>query len=375
MSAAGFSQDDARYMALALQLAKQGWLTTRPNPRVGCVLVRAGEIVGQGAHLKAGEPHAEVHALRAAGSRAQGATAYVTLEPCSHFGRTPPCAQALIEAGVTKVIAAMVDPNPKVSGRGLAMLEAAGIDTAHGLMQAEAEAVNPGFNRRMRTGLPYVRIKLAASIDGRTALSNGVSKWITGPEARQDVQRLRAQSDAVITGADSVRSDNPSMNVRHSELGHWQARISADALMQPLRVVVDGRARLAPPLKMLDSEGSVLLASLADYACAWPDSVSVWRGAAVDGKLDLRRLLLELGKREINEVLLEAGASLCGAFIAQGLWDELVLYQAPKLMGDPARGLLALPEFTAMSEIPELAFNDVRRIGADLRLTLTRVEK
>ncbi|GAA5191606.1 bifunctional diaminohydroxyphosphoribosylaminopyrimidine deaminase/5-amino-6-(5-phosphoribosylamino)uracil reductase RibD [Ferrimonas gelatinilytica] len=376
MNDAGFSATDATHMARAIALAKRGWLTTRPNPRVGCVLVNEGTVVGEGAHLKAGEPHAEVHALRAAGAHARGATAYVTLEPCSHHGRTPPCAEALIAAGVARVVVAMVDPNPQVAGRGLRMLEQAGIPTSAGLMQAQAEALNPGFIKRMKTGLPWVRVKLAASIDGRTALANGDSKWITGPQARADVQRLRAQSDAVITGADSVLADDPSMNVRHQELGSWRQRISAEQLMQPLRVVVDGEARLAPPLKLLRCEGPILLASHRGYPAIWPDGVTCWQGPRqAQGKLDLSALLTELGRREINEVLVEAGAGLAGAFISAGLWDELVLYQAPKLMGSGARGLLQLPDFPAMAAVDTLTFSDVRRVGADLRLTLTRQER
>ncbi len=372
----GQAATDALHMARAIALAKQGWLTTRPNPRVGCVLVKGGEVVGEGAHLKAGEPHAEIHALRAAGEQSRGATAYVTLEPCSHHGRTPPCAEALIAAGVARVVVAMVDPNPQVAGRGLAMLEQAGIATHSGLMQAQAEALNPGFIKRMKTGLPYVRIKLAASLDGRTALANGDSQWITGPEARSDVQRLRAQSDAVITGADSVRADDPSMNVRHDELGHWRDRIAAERLLQPLRVVVDGEARLAPPLQLLRCEGDLLLASHRSYPVPWPEPVSLWQGPqGENGKLDLTALLAELGRREINEVLVEAGAGLAGAFIAAGLWDELVLYQAPKLMGSGARGLLQLPDLPAMAAVETLTFSDVRRVGADLRLTLTRQER
>ncbi|WP_298444789.1 bifunctional diaminohydroxyphosphoribosylaminopyrimidine deaminase/5-amino-6-(5-phosphoribosylamino)uracil reductase RibD [uncultured Ferrimonas sp.] len=370
-----FSEIDARHMTRALKLAARGLLTTRPNPRVGCVIVNDGQVVGEGAHLKAGEPHAEVHALRAAGDAARGATAYVTLEPCSHYGRTPPCAEALINAGVARVVAAMVDPNPQVAGRGLKMLQDAGIEVQHGLLQADAEALNPGFIKRMRTGFPLVRIKIAASVDGRTALANGASQWITGPKARQDVQRLRAQSDAIITGTDSVLADDPSMNVRHGELGHWQAQVAAAELQQPLRVVIDGRNRLAPPLQLLQCPGDILLASTGEYECDWPAAVSTWRSAPRDGKVDLIMLMMELGKRGINEVLVEAGSNLAGAFISAELWDEIILYQAPKLMGNPARGLLELPEFTRMTDAVSLQFNDVRLVGGDLRLTLTRRER
>ncbi|SDI94293.1 diaminohydroxyphosphoribosylaminopyrimidine deaminase [Ferrimonas sediminum] len=366
------SQHDYSFMRRAIELARRGRFTTRPNPAVGCVLVRDGDIVGEGFHPKAGEPHAEVFALRQAGKRARGATAYVTLEPCSHYGRTPPCAEALIKAGVSRVVAAMVDPNPQVAGRGLSMIKQAGIEVVSGVLEAQARQLNPGFISRMSRGRPYIRIKLAASMDGRTALANGESKWITGADARRDVQRMRLSHGAVITGAGTVLADNPSMNVRPEQLpgsvdlpAHWS---------QPLRVVIDGQARLRPGLQLTEIESPVLLASTQGYPCDWPEHVACWQGPAVAGKVDLHALMAELSQRQINTLMVEAGATLAGAFVQAGLWDEIILYQAPKMMGSDGHGVLNLPQLTAMSQVPEFQFKDVRRVGADLRLTLVRAE-
>ncbi len=374
---------DLNLMRRALNLAEKGRLTTGSNPRVGCVIARNGHIIGEGYHLQAGSPHAEVHALRAVtaqGQDARGATAYVTLEPCSHHGRTPPCAEALVNAGVARVVVAMTDPNPQVAGRGLKCLRDAGIAVDVGLLQAQAEALNPGFIKRMRTGFPFVRVKLAASLDGRTALANGDSQWITSRAARQDVQRLRAQSNAIITGADSVLADDPSMNVRPHELGDWQALLTPLAehglsYQQPLRVVVDGRNRLQPPRQLLACEGEVLLASLGEYSCTWPEQVQHWRSAPNGNHVDLLGLILTLGQRGINEVLVEAGAHLAGAFIQAELWDEIILYQAPKLLGEGGRGLVQWPPLTQLSQALSLQYSDIRQIGPDLRLTLTRRER
>ncbi|TKB49237.1 bifunctional diaminohydroxyphosphoribosylaminopyrimidine deaminase/5-amino-6-(5-phosphoribosylamino)uracil reductase RibD [Ferrimonas sediminicola] len=367
-----WSQDDFQHMRRAIELARRGRFSTRPNPAVGCVIVRDGRVVGEGFHPKAGEPHAEVFALRAAGELARGATAYVTLEPCSHYGRTPPCAEALIRAGVGRVVAAMVDPNPQVAGRGLSMLREAGIEVASGLLEGDALAINPGFIKRMSEGRPFIRIKLAASVDGRTALANGHSKWITGPQARQDVQRMRLAHGAIITGADSVLADDPAMNVRPEQLP--ASLTLPDTWSQPLRVVVDGRARLAPPLRLTAIESPVLLASTRAYGCDWPDWVESWQGPSRCDKLDLHALVAELAERQINTVMVEAGASLAGAFLSAGLWDELILYQAPKMMGSDGRGVVNLPELAEMTQVPEFQFKDVRRVGADLRLTLVRAE-
>ncbi|MBO9489258.1 bifunctional diaminohydroxyphosphoribosylaminopyrimidine deaminase/5-amino-6-(5-phosphoribosylamino)uracil reductase RibD [Endozoicomonas sp. G2_1] len=368
----GFSRDDYHYMQQAIALAKQGHYTTSPNPRVGCLIVNKGEVVGRGYHAKAGQGHAEVYALKAAGEQANGATAYVTLEPCSHFGRTPPCAQALINAGVSKVIAAMVDPNPKVAGRGLAMLADAGIETHSGLLEAEAQQLNPGFIYLMRNKRPYLRCKLAASLDGKTAMASGESKWITSSAARIDVQRLRAQSCGVITGADSVLTDNAKMNVRWSELGELKARYSQHDLRQPLRVIIDGKHRLAPDLAIFASDGPILLCGSKvdlDERYQWPSFVEYLQLPLVDGYLDLAQLLLELGKRGLNDLLLESGARLAGAFFEQNLVNELILYQAPKLIGSEGKSLLAFDQIDKLADAKTLSITDCRMVGSDLRIS------
>ncbi|PSJ44775.1 bifunctional diaminohydroxyphosphoribosylaminopyrimidine deaminase/5-amino-6-(5-phosphoribosylamino)uracil reductase RibD [Zobellella endophytica] len=366
-----FTKEDASWMARALELARRGHFTTSPNPAVGCVLVRQNEVVGEGYHQKAGEPHAEVFALRQAGLRARGATAYVTLEPCSHHGRTPPCAQGLIDGGVARVVAAMVDPNPRVAGRGLAMLQEAGIQAEAGLMNEAAEAVNVGFLHRMRTGRPFVTVKLAASLDGRTALANGESKWITGPEARQDVQRQRALSCALLSGSDTVLADDATLNVRWPELpASVREHYPEAALRQPLRIVVDTRNRLHPGLRLFSVPGPVLLlrGQMTGGFGPWVEECVLPR--AGNGKLDLPLLLDELGRRQLNRLWVEAGARLSGALLGQGLVDELVLYQAPRLMGNIARGLFELPELTAMTQVPILEWRDCRRVGADIKLVV-----
>ena len=357
-------------MALAIQLAKKGHYTTSPNPRVGCVIVKNGQIIGQGAHLKAGTPHAEVHALRQAGEAARGATAYVTLEPCSHFGRTPPCAQALIDHGLAKVIAANVDPNPQVAGRGLAMLTAAGIETAHGLLAGEAEQLNQGFLKLMRTKMPYVRCKLAASLDGQTAMASGESQWITSQAARRDVQRLRAQSCAVLTGADSVLMDGAKMTVRHQELGSLANNYPADTLRQPVRVVIDGQQRLTPDLPMFQSTSPViLLRTKVENEQEWPHFVSQVAIKTRDNKIDLAAALAYLGSLGLNDILLESGQRLAGAFIEQNLVDELILYQAPKLMGADGKGLCVMPSITQLKQAKALNIRDVTMVGADIKIT------
>lgn len=374
-----FSVEDHQYMARALQLAAQGQYTTSPNPNVGCVLVRDGQIVGEGYHHRAGGPHAEVHALRMAGELAQGATAYVTLEPCSHFGRTPPCANALIEVGVKRVVAAMVDPNPQVGGRGLRRIADAGIEVASGLMQAEAEALNRGFMKRMRTGLPYVRVKLACSLDGKTALANGASQWITGASARADVQRLRAQSSAILSGAATVLRDNPSLNVRWSELpASVQAVYPEHELRQPVRVIIDSQQRVNRNAKLFSLPGPVWLARTGLQAATDRDPLSKVPGAELlfvapdeNHKVQLRALMEQLAQRNINDIWVEAGSNLAGALIQAGLVDELILYLAPKLMGADAQSLVQLPLIQQMSDVQNWQWQDVRAIGDDLRLILT----
>ncbi|WP_347253159.1 bifunctional diaminohydroxyphosphoribosylaminopyrimidine deaminase/5-amino-6-(5-phosphoribosylamino)uracil reductase RibD [Leminorella grimontii] len=363
--------NDAVYMARAVELAWLGRFTTSPNPNVGCVIVRDGIIVGEGYHQRAGEPHAEVHALRAAGEKARGATAYVTLEPCSHHGRTPPCADALIEAGIARVVAAMQDPNPEVAGRGLYRLQQAGIEVEYGLMMEEAEALNRGFFKRMRTGFPYFQLKMAASLDGKTAMASGESQWITSNEARRDVQAYRAQSCAILSTSETVLADNPSLNVRWEELGDdVQAVYPKERLRQPLRVILDARNRLTPDLKAFSLPGPILLVRTQKGNEAWSDNVEQLIVPAASGGVDLVVLMMQLGRRQINRVWTEAGATLAGALLTQGLVDELVLYTAPKLLGDDARGLCRLPGIERLADAPRFTFGDVKRVGDDLRLSL-----
>ena len=348
-------------MARALTLARRGLYSSDPNPRVGCVLLQNGDIVGEGWHERAGEAHAEVIALEAAGWRARGATVYVTLEPCCHYGRTPPCTKALLQAGVARVVAAMRDPNPQVAGQGLAILREAGVTVDCGLLEAEARALNPGFIQRMTTGRPWLRVKLAMSLDGRTALASGESQWLTGAAARQDVQRLRARSSAILTGIGTVLADDPALNVRLPE-----------TIRQPLRVILDSRLRTPPTAQTLQLPGSALIVS----AVADPDRQAPLRAAGADitvvpnaGQgLDLTAIMAELARRECNEVQVECGPTLAGALLQAGLMDELVIYMAPLLLGDQARGLFQLPELTRMEERRELELVETRAVGKDWRL-------
>jgi diaminohydroxyphosphoribosylaminopyrimidine deaminase / 5-amino-6-(5-phosphoribosylamino)uracil reductase len=365
------SDVDHRHMARAIQLARKGLYTTHPNPRVGCVLVRQGEVVGEGYHRRAGEPHAERNALAQAGERASGATAYVTLEPCCHHGRTPPCSDGLIEAGIKRVVAAMPDPNPQVAGQGFAQLREAGISVEEGVMQAQAEALNPGFIKRMRHGLPYVRCKLAMSLDGRTAMASGESQWITSSAAREDVHRLRARSAAILTGFGTLQTDDSSMNVRlsPSDLG-----LDSDLhTPQPLRVVLDPQLKTPPSAKMLSQPGPVLIVCSdevrLDAAPLESAGAQVVTRPADGDRLDLRQVMAYLASQEINEVLLETGAVLAGAMMAEGLIDELVIYLAPHLMGNSARGLFNLPAIELMSQRLPLKITDLRQVGEDIRIT------
>lgn len=359
---------DAHYMARALELARKGLYSTHPNPRVGCVIVRDGQVVGEGWHVRAGEPHAEVHALRQAGELARGACAYVTLEPCSHHGRTPPCAEALVKAGVARVVAAMQDPNPQVAGQGLKRLADVGIEVASGVLEAEARALNPGFLKRMEHGLPFVRVKLAMSLDGRTAMASGESQWITGPAARSAVQRLRARSSVVLTSAQSVLADNARMTVRADELGLDADSTALAMARPPLRVLIDGRLRL-PLTAPFFQAGPVLVvtaaAPVAQYAQAGHDLLSL---PGTDGHVDLPALLRELARRGASEVLVEAGPGLAGAFAQQGLVDEYHLFIAAKFLGSSARPLLDWP-LARMSEAQALNITDMRAVGDDWRVT------
>lgn len=362
---------DEKYMARAFELARRGRFTTTPNPNVGCVIVRDGEIVGEGYHLRAGEPHAEVHALRMAGDRAKGATAYVTLEPCSHHGRTPPCADALVAAGVSRVVASMQDPNPEVAGRGLYRLKQEGIDVTHGLMHSEAEAVNLGFLKRMRTGFPYVQLKMAASLDGRTAMASGESQWITSAAARADVQRFRAQSSAILSSSATVLADDPSLNVRWSELdSDTQSLYPQENLRQPLRIVIDSQNRVTPQHKLVNQPGETWLARLQADTQAWPESTQQWVVPGRNNRIDLVLMMMVLAKRQVNSIWVEAGAELAGALLQAGLVDELVVYMAPKLLGENGRALCVLPGLQSLSNAPQFTLSDVRQVGPDLRLRL-----
>ncbi|MFN3579041.1 MAG: bifunctional diaminohydroxyphosphoribosylaminopyrimidine deaminase/5-amino-6-(5-phosphoribosylamino)uracil reductase RibD [Pseudomonas sp.] len=367
---------DRVMMVRALQLAEKGLYTTEPNPRVGCVLAHGERIVGEGWHARAGEAHAEVNALLQAGELARGATAYVTLEPCSHTGKTPPCADALIRAGVGRVVAAMQDPNPLVAGRGLARLRSAGIEVACGLLEPQAQALNPGFIKRMQSGLPFVRVKLAMSLDGRTAMASGESQWITGAAARSDVQRLRARSGAVVSGADAVLLDDSALTVRAAELGLEPPQAEAAAARQPLRVLVDGRLRVPLGNRLFHQSGPVLVVCrqlrgrVQDYDFAGAELLTLPDSA--QQHVDLQALLRELGSRGCNEVLVESGAGLAGAFLRAGLVDELIIYMAPRLLGSQARPLLQLPLET-MAEAVDLEVTDMRAVGRDWRITARKV--
>lgn len=360
---------DHRFMGRALQLARRGLYSSHPNPRVGCVIVADGEVVAEGWHQRAGGPHAEAAALAAAGPLARGAIAYVTLEPCCHQGRTPPCTSALIEAGIRRVVYACDDPNPKVAGHGVAQLREAGIEVTGGVMAAEARALNPGFFSRMERKRPWLRSKLAASLDGRTALANGESRWISGEASRRDVHALRAQSSAILTGVGTVLADDPALTVRRDDLG--------DTLV-PERIVLDSRLRTSPQAKLLQAPGRCRI-----FYCDAPASqrsALEEAGALLeqvpgrDGRPDLLAVLQRLAALGTNEVLVEAGPALNGALLAAGLIDELVLYMAPQILGTDARGMFAIPPLESMDERHHLHLAECRRVGEDLRLKFLKGE-
>lgn len=358
---------DQVMMAKALKLAARGRYTCMPNPAVGCVITKDDLVVGEGWHQVAGQNHAEVNALKEAGSKASGATAYVTLEPCSHHGRTPPCADALIAAGVARVVYGMADPNPQVAGQGLDKLKQAGIAVEGPTLEPDARQLNRGFIKRHEQGLPWVTVKLAMSLDGRTGMDSGQSQWITGPAARQDVQRIRAKSCAIVTGIGTVLHDDPSLTVRADELGlESREEAEAVAIRQPLRVVVDSQLKTPADAKVLSSDGASLLVTAKGHSdrqdieiVSLPDS---------SGQVDLPAFLALLAKKECNNVLVEAGAQLAGAFVRTGLVDELVIYMAPKLLGSSARPLLSLP-FDCMDQQVALDIQDIRQVGDDVRIT------
>jgi diaminohydroxyphosphoribosylaminopyrimidine deaminase/5-amino-6-(5-phosphoribosylamino)uracil reductase len=357
-----FAPADREFMARALRLAERGLFTTTPNPRVGCVVVRGGEVVGEGFHERAGDAHAEVNALRSAGGRAEGGTVYVNLEPCSHHGRTPPCTDALVAAGVKRVVVAMGDPNPKVSGQGLAALRAAGVEVASGLFEAEARELNVGFVSRMTRGRPWVRLKVAATLDAKTALASGESQWITGEEARRDGHRWRGRACAILTGIGTVKDDDPRLTVRDVETPR-----------QPLRVLVDSRLEVPLTARILDGGNLLVAAAIEDRPKI--DALGA-RGADVvvlpnaSGKVELEDLVRELGRRALNEVHVEAGFKLNGSLVAAGVVDELLVYIAPKVLGETGRGMFNLPAVERLADARRLRLMDVAQIGEDVRLRL-----
>jgi len=353
---------DVQGMRLALELAAKGMYTTAPNPRVGCVIVKDDQIIGRGYTQPAGHAHAEVQALNDVADRgfdAEGATAYVTLEPCSHYGRTPPCADALIRAKVARVVAAMRDPNPLVAGQGLAKLQAAGIQVTSGVLEDEAHEMNIGFFKRMRRGKPWVRMKTAASLDGMTALHNGVSQWITGEQARADGHAWRARACAILTGIGTVQEDDPQLTVR-----------AIDTPRQPRRIVVDSRLQISPHARVLQGGGSWIVAAQSN-----PEKEKMLRELGhevimlpnADGKVDLPLLMAELGRRQINELHVEAGFKLNGSLIREECVDELLVYLAPSLLGDGQR-MFNLPALESLEQKKTLAFHELRQIGPDLRI-------
>ena len=357
---------DQQYMARAIQLAQKGLYTTHPNPRVGCVIVKGNRIVGEGWHEYAGGPHAEINALKQAGDKAKNATAYVTLEPCSHHGKTPPCANALIEAGVARVVAAMEDPNPLVAGEGLKKLAQADITVDSRLMEVQARELNPGFIKRMAKGLPYVRIKLAMSLDGRTAMASGESQWITNPQARQDVQKMRARSSAILSGIGTVLSDDPSLNVR---LNKHELGVNQDP-KQPLRVIIDSQLKFPQNAKMLGLSGKILLLTASNNVDKYQvNNLKVVQISSNNGQVDLLAAMKYLAEQEINEVHVEAGSVLCGALLEAELVDEIVIYMAPHIMGDGGKGLFHLPELAKMEQRIGLDIKDIRAVGNDWRIT------
>jgi len=355
-----FTAADREFMRQALELAERGLYTTTPNPRVGCVIVKDGAVVASGWHEKAGLPHAEVLALKAAGERARLATLYLNLEPCSHHGRTPPCADAIVASGIKRVVAGMRDPNPKVAGAGFAKLRAAGIEVEHGLMEDEARELNIGFVARMTRGRPWVRMKIAASLDGRTALANGKSQWITGEAARADGHRWRARACAVLTGFGTVRDDDPQLNVR-----------GIDTSRQPLKIVVDSKFETSPSARLL-KDGKTLVAGAVNDA----KKIAALEAAGAEvviipnagGKVELFKLMEELARRELNEIHVEAGTKLNGSLLQAGVADELLVYLAPSLIGDSGRGMFSLPELVELSQSAPLKIREVERIGGDVRI-------
>ena len=356
-----FGQQDANFMAQAIQLATKGRYTTDPNPRVGCIFVNDNKILGKGWHERAGQGHAEIIALKNA-ENISGATAYVTLEPCSHHGRTPPCCDALIDAGIKRVVVAMLDPNPLVSGKGLQRLREAGVEVECGLLEQDTRALNSGFIKRMETGKPWVISKMAMSLDGRTAMASGESKWITSTESRQDVHRLRAESSAILTGINTVLADDPSLN----------ARLAQVDVVQPLRVVLDSKLQMPVTAQMATLPGRTLVLTCSKdkqrQRGISQAGFEVYGLSAHQGQVDLKEVMVFLGQQQINQVLVEAGATLNGALLQQNLVDEWLVYMAPCILGSEGRGLFNLSEMHCMADKKNLRITNMRQIGSDIRI-------
>ncbi|WP_392561446.1 bifunctional diaminohydroxyphosphoribosylaminopyrimidine deaminase/5-amino-6-(5-phosphoribosylamino)uracil reductase RibD [Orbus sturtevantii] len=365
-----FSDCDQTYMAKAIELAQLGRFTTTPNPNVGCVIVNDNQIIGEGYHIKAGGPHAEIHALRQAGSLATGATAYVTLEPCSHFGKTPPCADALIKAGIARVVIAMQDPNPQVAGQGVYRLRQAGIEVDIGLLAKQAEHINRAFLKRMRTGMPYVQLKLATSLDGKIAMASGESKWITSSAARQDVQCFRAQASAILSTRATVQADNASLTVRHAELPHnIKTLYPQETIRQPIRLIIDSKNKLTGDENIFKQPGETWIIR-KEQTVLPKANCQLLVESSLQPTINLTYLLKQLAEKQLNSIWVEGGSHLAGALIEHDLVDELIIYYAPKLLGHNALDMAILPNLDQLSLAPEFAFHSVDMIGTDLRCIL-----
>ena len=365
---------DIFYMKKAIQLAKLGEFTTAPNPNVGCVIVKNNIIIGQGWHKKKGGAHAEIHALSMAKNNAKGATAYVTLEPCSHFGLTSPCCLELIKAGIFRVVVSIIDPNPKVSGKGIAWLRQEGILVKIGIMSEEAQDLNQGFLKRMKTGLPWIQLKLGISIDGRSALKNGISKWITSPESRKDVQYFRKKSAVILSTSKTILIDNPLLNTRYNN-NEYIISDSNKKDKQPIRVIIDSKNKVQPFHKCITGIGTTWLARLKKDENIWPKNVKQIIIPAYKNKINLINLFSFLGNHEINNIWIEAGAVLSGSLIQLNMIDELILYIAPKLLGHHAKPLCILENYLDFKTIPTFTLKDITKIGTDVRLILTLNKK
>lgn len=362
---------DKIYMQHAINLAYKGQFTTTPNPNVGCIIVKDNKIIGEGWHVKAGEPHAEINALSIAGIKAKGATIYTTLEPCSHFGRTPPCCDQIIKFGIKKVVIAIKDPNPKVSGKGIKKLKKFGIEVIYGIMSHEAKILNLGFIKRMKTGLPWIQIKLGSSLDGCTAMINGESKWITSLKSRNDVQCLRAKSSAILSSSKTILQDDPSLTVRWNTLNaKIKQNYTKDSIRQPIRIIIDSKNRVKPKNKIISQYGTTILVRLKKDKLIWPINTEQLIVPSVNNKIDLLSLFQILGEREINYLLVEAGPNLSGSLLTKGLFDEVIIYLSAKILGSNTRKLFLLPNISRISQSFKLSFSNIKKIGPDIRLTL-----